>query len=167
MPLFLYSLRKVIIKEIIDSKTHLDFFSSKLIVWTVLIRIQLWQISGSGSIYNVFGSTTLVMHIRRPCDICVSAPTGSGKTLAFVLPIIQSLKTRVVPRVRALAVLPTQVPQVQSFCTVFSWGRGRMFFFRTPANKGDTITSIFTSWSLSGVKINQLYTLGRRLSNSF
>ena len=61
--------------------------------------------------YNVFGSTTLVMHIRRPCDICVSAPTGSGKTLAFVLPIVQSLKTRVVPRVRALAVLPTQVPQ--------------------------------------------------------
>ena len=69
------------------------------------------------------------MHIRRPCDICVSAPTGSGKTLAFVLPIIQSLKTRVVPRVRALAVLPTQVPQAQSYCTVYSWGRGRMFFF--------------------------------------
>jgi ATP-dependent RNA helicase DDX51/DBP6 len=41
--------------------------------------------------------------------MCVSAPTGSGKTLAFVLPIIQSLKSRTVPRVRALAVLPTQV----------------------------------------------------------
>jgi len=40
----------------------------------------------------------------------VSAPTGSGKTLAFVLPIIQSLRSRIVPRVRALAVLPTQVP---------------------------------------------------------
>lgn len=43
----------------------------------------------------------------RPSDICVSAPTGSGKTLAFVLPIVQALRDRVVPRVRALVVLPT------------------------------------------------------------
>ena len=44
----------------------------------------------------------------RPNDLCVSAPTGSGKTLAFVLPIVQSLTGRLVPRVRAVAVLPTQ-----------------------------------------------------------
>ena len=44
----------------------------------------------------------------RPSDICVSAPTGSGKTLAFALPIIQSIKCRVVPRVRALVILPVQ-----------------------------------------------------------
>ena len=44
----------------------------------------------------------------RPSDICVSAPTGSGKTLAFVLPIIQTLKDRVVPRVRAMVILPVQ-----------------------------------------------------------
>ncbi|KAJ8298998.1 hypothetical protein KUTeg_023058 [Tegillarca granosa] len=31
----------------------------------------------------------------RPSDMCISAPTGSGKTLAFVLPIIQSLRSRV------------------------------------------------------------------------
>ncbi|KAI5710049.1 hypothetical protein M8J75_005324 [Diaphorina citri] len=51
-------------------------------------------------------------HSRRslfwPRDICVSAPTGSGKTLAFVLPILQILQYRVVPRIRALVVLPTQ-----------------------------------------------------------
>ena len=35
-------------------------------------------------------------------------PTGSGKTLAFVLPIVASLQGRMVPRVRAIAVLPTQ-----------------------------------------------------------
>ena len=40
--------------------------------------------------------------------MCVSAPTGSGKTLAFVLPIVQALRNRVVPRVRALVVLPVQ-----------------------------------------------------------
>ena len=44
----------------------------------------------------------------RPHDVCVSAPTGSGKTLAFVLPIVQALRNRVVPRVRALVVLPVQ-----------------------------------------------------------
>ena len=43
-----------------------------------------------------------------PSDICVSAPTGSGKTLAFVLPIIQTLKFRTVPRIRALVILPVQ-----------------------------------------------------------
>ncbi|XP_038053316.1 ATP-dependent RNA helicase DDX51-like [Patiria miniata] len=44
----------------------------------------------------------------RPRDLCVSAPTGSGKTLAFALPIVQALLDRVVPRIRALVVLPTR-----------------------------------------------------------
>ncbi|CAH0383704.1 unnamed protein product [Bemisia tabaci] len=43
-----------------------------------------------------------------PCDICVSSPTGSGKTLAFAIPIIQLLLDRLIPKVRALVVLPTQ-----------------------------------------------------------
>ncbi|KAI9594720.1 P-loop containing nucleoside triphosphate hydrolase protein [Syncephalis fuscata] len=41
-------------------------------------------------------------------DLCVSAPTGSGKTLAYVLPIVETLKQRVVIRLRALVVLPTR-----------------------------------------------------------
>ena len=52
--------------------------------------------------------SNLKSQLFRPGDVCVSAPTGSGKTLAFVLPIVQSLRNRVVPRVRALVVLPTQ-----------------------------------------------------------
>ncbi|XP_033638608.1 ATP-dependent RNA helicase DDX51-like isoform X4 [Asterias rubens] len=44
----------------------------------------------------------------RPRDVCVSAPTGSGKTLAFAIPIVQALLYRVVPRIRALVVLPTR-----------------------------------------------------------
>lgn len=43
-----------------------------------------------------------------PNDICVSAPTGSGKTLAFVLPILQVLYKRIIPKIRALVVLPVQ-----------------------------------------------------------
>ncbi|KAL6423056.1 hypothetical protein ACFW04_010500 [Cataglyphis niger] len=41
-------------------------------------------------------------------DTCVSAPTGSGKTLAYVLPIVQELQTRLIPKIRCLIVLPVQ-----------------------------------------------------------
>eukprot|EP00302_Diacronema_sp_CCMP2436_P021930 CAMPEP_0179971412 /NCGR_PEP_ID=MMETSP0983-20121128/35981_1 /TAXON_ID=483367 /ORGANISM="non described non described, Strain CCMP 2436" /LENGTH=110 /DNA_ID=CAMNT_0021886469 /DNA_START=52 /DNA_END=380 /DNA_ORIENTATION=- len=37
-------------------------------------------------------------------DLCVCAPTGSGKTLAYVLPIVHSLLSRVVCRLRAVVV---------------------------------------------------------------
>ena len=62
----------------------------------------------------------------RPGDVCVSAPTGSGKTLAFVLPIVQCLADRLVPRVRCVAVLPTQelASQVYSVFNTFTVGTG-------------------------------------------
>ena len=41
-------------------------------------------------------------------DITISAPTGSGKTLVYVLPLIQSLLGRIVPRIRALVVVPNR-----------------------------------------------------------
>jgi hypothetical protein len=44
----------------------------------------------------------------QPRDICVSAPTGSGKTLSYALPIIQTLRPRVVTRLRALVLLPSR-----------------------------------------------------------
>eukprot|EP01138_Halocafeteria_seosinensis_P011162 gb/GECG01011400.1/.p1 GENE.gb/GECG01011400.1/~~gb/GECG01011400.1/.p1 ORF type:complete len:416 (+),score=73.97 gb/GECG01011400.1/:1-1248(+) len=40
-------------------------------------------------------------------DICISAPTGSGKTLVYVVPIVQTLMKRVIPRLRALIIVPT------------------------------------------------------------
>ncbi|XP_059170670.1 ATP-dependent RNA helicase DDX51-like [Physella acuta] len=51
----------------------------------------------------------------RPRDVCVSAPTGSGKTLTFVLPIIQALKNRVIPHVRALVILPVRDLAIQVY----------------------------------------------------
>lgn len=55
-------------------------------------------------------------------DVCVSASTGSGKTLAYMVPIVQSLKERVVIKLRALIVVPTrelavQVREVAELCT--------------------------------------------------
>ncbi|KAI4484422.1 hypothetical protein M0802_013068 [Mischocyttarus mexicanus] len=50
-----------------------------------------------------------------PRDVCVSAPTGSGKTLAYVLPIIQQLQSRLVPKIRCLIVVPIQELALQIY----------------------------------------------------
>ncbi|RCK57406.1 ATP-dependent RNA helicase DBP6 [Candida viswanathii] len=49
-------------------------------------------------------------------DVLVNASTGSGKTLAYLIPIIESLHKRVVPRVRAIILVPTKplINQVKS-----------------------------------------------------
>ncbi|KAI9753441.1 MAG: Type I transmembrane sorting receptor [Chaenotheca gracillima] len=61
---------------------------------------------------------------QHPGDLCVSAATGSGKTLAYALPIIESLRTRVVTRLRALIVVPTRelVTQVREVCELCASG---------------------------------------------
>lgn len=61
-----------------------------------------------------------------PRDLCVSAPTGSGKTLAYAIPIISHLRTRVVPRLRALVILPTRdlILQVKETMQLLAKGTG-------------------------------------------
>lgn len=51
----------------------------------------------------------------RP-DILVNAATGSGKTLAYSIPIVEALSRRVIPKVRAIVLLPTKplIQQVRS-----------------------------------------------------
>jgi ATP-dependent RNA helicase DDX51/DBP6 len=41
-------------------------------------------------------------------DICCCAPTGSGKTLTYLLPILHSLSSRIVLRLRALILVPSR-----------------------------------------------------------
>lgn len=41
-------------------------------------------------------------------DLLVNASTGSGKTLAYLLPIVEALHSRVVPRLRAIVLVPTR-----------------------------------------------------------
>lgn len=41
-------------------------------------------------------------------DILVNSSTGSGKTLAYSIPIVQALQDRIVPRTRAIILVPTK-----------------------------------------------------------
>jgi ATP-dependent RNA helicase DDX51/DBP6 len=50
-------------------------------------------------------------------DVLVNAYTGSGKTLAYGIPIVEALSSRVVPRIRALIIVPTK-PLIQQVRTV-------------------------------------------------
>lgn len=61
-------------------------------------------------------------------DYLISAPTGSGKTLAYAIPIVELLARRVVPRLRALIVLPTRdlVVQVRETLETLAKGTGLM-----------------------------------------
>ncbi|KAI9797336.1 MAG: ATP-dependent RNA helicase dbp6 [Piccolia ochrophora] len=56
-------------------------------------------------------------------DICISAATGSGKTMAYVLPIVESIRARVITQLRVLIVVPTrelvaQAREVCDLCTI-------------------------------------------------
>ena len=53
------------------------------------------------------------LQYMQPRDLCVSAPTGSGKTIAYTLPILQTLLSREVIRLRALILLPSRDLAVQ------------------------------------------------------
>ncbi|XP_076766388.1 putative ATP-dependent RNA helicase Dbp73D, partial [Xylocopa sonorina] len=54
-------------------------------------------------------------------DTCVSAPTGSGKTLAYVLPIVQILQSRLVPKIRCLIVVPVQELATQVYKVMLTY----------------------------------------------
>jgi len=59
-------------------------------------------------------------------DVCISAATGSGKTLAYMLPLIESLRSRNVIRLRAVIVVPTRelVAQAWEVCELCATGSG-------------------------------------------
>ncbi|KAK9821304.1 hypothetical protein WJX81_005661 [Elliptochloris bilobata] len=59
-------------------------------------------------------------------DLCICAPTGSGKTLAYALPIVAALAGRLVPRLRALVVLPTRDLAAQGTVDILVATPGRL-----------------------------------------
>lgn len=78
------------------------------------------------SAYPDTPASTLYPLRKPPRDLCVSAPTGSGKTLSYIIPIVETLSSRAVCRLRALIVLPTRdlVLQVKNAFDCFSKGTG-------------------------------------------
>ncbi|KAI9093072.1 P-loop containing nucleoside triphosphate hydrolase protein [Phlyctochytrium arcticum] len=76
------------------------------------------------SVLPVLLTTRHSSAIIPPGDLCVSAPTGSGKTLAFAIPIVETLLNRIIPRLRALIVLPTRDLALQVKSTFDSLTRG-------------------------------------------
>jgi ATP-dependent RNA helicase DDX51/DBP6 len=64
--------------------------------------------------------------IQHTGDLCISAATGSGKTLSYVLPMIESLRSRTIARLRGLVIVPTRelVAQVKEVCELCSTGSG-------------------------------------------
>ncbi|OJD34573.1 atp-dependent rna helicase dbp6 [Diplodia corticola] len=59
-------------------------------------------------------------------DVCVSAATGSGKTLAYLLPMIESIRHRVVTKLRGIVIVPTRelVTQVREAAELCAAGSG-------------------------------------------
>jgi ATP-dependent RNA helicase DDX51/DBP6 len=62
--------------------------------------------------------------VQQCRDVCVAAPTGSGKTLAFCIPVLNSLSTRVVRRLRALVVLPSRDLAAQVHAVFTNYAKG-------------------------------------------
>jgi ATP-dependent RNA helicase DDX51/DBP6 len=90
---------------------------------------KLQQRLASLSFPDAFAVQTAVLPLlldSKGSDLCISAATGSGKTLSYVLPVIQSLSTRIVTRLRAIIVVPTRelVQQVNSTVISLSSGTG-------------------------------------------
>ncbi len=57
-------------------------------------------------------------------DYLVNAATGSGKTLAYLIPVVEALKNRVVPRVRCIILAPTKPLVNQVYLTLLKLTKG-------------------------------------------
>ncbi|CUM67088.1 uncharacterized protein PRCAT00004777001 [Priceomyces carsonii] len=57
-------------------------------------------------------------------DILVNASTGSGKTLAYLIPIVEALYRRIVPRIRAIILVPTRPLINQVKATILELSKG-------------------------------------------
>eukprot|EP01061_Rhynchopus_euleeides_P008956 TRINITY_DN18087_c0_g1_i1.p1 TRINITY_DN18087_c0_g1~~TRINITY_DN18087_c0_g1_i1.p1 ORF type:complete len:526 (+),score=187.06 TRINITY_DN18087_c0_g1_i1:1106-2683(+) len=66
---------------------------------------------------QIYPHVVAAYNARVRYDVCVCSPTGSGKTLSYVLPIVESLRTRRVPQLRCIVVAPRKELAKQVFAT--------------------------------------------------
>ncbi|ODV83119.1 hypothetical protein CANARDRAFT_177906 [[Candida] arabinofermentans NRRL YB-2248] len=73
-------------------------------------------------------------------DYLVNASTGSGKTLAYLIPIVQSLMNRVVPKLRCIILVPTKPLISQVYTNLLNLTKGinlNVMVFKTDLNLKD------------------------------
>lgn len=68
-------------------------------------------------------------------DYLVNAATGSGKTLAYLIPVVEALKDRVVPRLRCIILTPTRPLASQVYSNMLHLTKG--FDLRVTMLKND------------------------------
>ena len=63
---------------------------------------------GVSALFKVQKETIRTFFEYSNCDIGISAPTGSGKTLSYLLPILSSLLSKNITRMRAVVLVPSK-----------------------------------------------------------
>lgn len=85
-----------------------------------------------------------------PPDYIISAPTGSGKTLAYTIPMVDILSRRVVPRLRALIVLPTRELVIQVKETIEAVCKGTGLVVSAEFAPPRTVWLTLAGWQCDG-----------------
>ncbi|ODV59312.1 putative ATP-dependent RNA helicase DBP6 [Ascoidea rubescens DSM 1968] len=67
-------------------------------------------------------------------DLLINSPTGSGKTISYLIPIIQYLSTRIIPKLSCIILVPTKPLITQVFDTLIKVSQGINLTI-TPLNK--------------------------------
>lgn len=105
---------------VIDPTTTVPFISISGLSPKILSRLDTLQLPHAFAVQTA----VIPLLLGDGGDVCISAATGSGKTLSYILPIVQSLSTRIVTRLRAVVVVPTRELVSQVFSTASSLTSG-------------------------------------------
>lgn len=105
---------------VVNPTTTVPFISMSGLSPKILSRLDTLQLPHAFAVQTA----VIPLLLGDGGDVCISAATGSGKTLSYILPIVQSLSTRIVTRLRAIVVVPTRELVSQVFSTTSSLTSG-------------------------------------------
>eukprot|EP00924_Labyrinthula_sp_SR-Ha-C_P007390 snap_masked-scaffold_24-processed-gene-1.21-mRNA-1 protein AED:0.11 eAED:0.11 QI:0/-1/0/1/-1/1/1/0/526 len=70
---------------------------------------------GIASLFEIQRRALRAVFANTSQDVSISSPTGSGKTICYLIPMLNSLSTRIIPRVRGLVIVPTSDLAIQVY----------------------------------------------------
>ena len=102
-------------------KTSLGAYS---ISASLLKRLERKRFTEAFAIQSAVLPLLLPGEAQHDGDLCISAATGSGKTLAYAIPLVESLRSTLVTKLRGLIVVPTRelVTQAREVCELCCTG---------------------------------------------